>query len=30
VLSFDHTTNTLYVVSASGDGVQVIKNAGAR
>jgi hypothetical protein len=28
VLAFDHTTNTLYVVSASGDGVQVIKNAG--
>jgi DNA-binding beta-propeller fold protein YncE len=28
VLAFDHATNALYVVSASGDGVQVIKNAG--
>jgi hypothetical protein len=28
VLAFDETTDTLFVVSASGDGVQVIKNAG--
>jgi sugar lactone lactonase YvrE len=30
VLAFDDATNTLYVVSASGDGVQVINNAGSR
>ena len=30
VLAFDETTDTLFVVSASGDGVQVINNAGRR
>jgi hypothetical protein len=28
VLAFDETTDTLFVVSASGDGIHVIKNAG--
>jgi hypothetical protein len=28
VLAFDENTNTLFVVSASGDGIHVIKNAG--